>query len=73
MKKASMKRRQIAGKIAVYVILLLITALMIVPFLWMLSASIKSNNQVFQITPFNLFLMNPAGIITREYGQRFRS
>lgn len=59
MKKASMKRRQIAGKIAVYVILLLITALMIVPFLWMLSASIKSNNQVFQITPFQFIPDEP--------------
>lgn len=54
-----MKRRQIAGKIAVYVILLLITALMIVPFLWMLSASIKSNNQVFQITPFQFIPDEP--------------
>ena len=44
MKKASMKRRQIAGKIAVYVILLLITALMVVPFLWMLSCLLYTSD-----------------------------
>jgi len=52
-KKFSSKRRNaIAGKTAVYIILLIITACMIVPFLWMLSASIKSNREVFIMDPF---------------------
>ncbi|MCM1125704.1 MAG: carbohydrate ABC transporter permease [Lachnospiraceae bacterium] len=48
----SKKRNAIAGKTAVYIILLLITAVMIIPFLWMLSASIKSNREVFLMDPF---------------------
>ena len=52
-KKMKSKRNQaIAGKIGVYAILILITVVMIVPFLWMLSASIKSNREVFLMDPF---------------------
>ncbi|WP_442872293.1 carbohydrate ABC transporter permease [Anaerocolumna sp. AGMB13020] len=36
----------------VYIILFIITAIMIVPFLWMLSASIKTNREVFVMDPF---------------------
>lgn len=53
MKKYRSKRKnQIAGKVLIYAILLVITACMIVPFLWMLSASIKSNREVFLMDPF---------------------
>lgn len=48
----SKRRNEIAAKIVIYLILLLITAAMIVPFLWMLSASIKSDREVFQMNPF---------------------
>ncbi|TCL57186.1 carbohydrate ABC transporter membrane protein 2 (CUT1 family) [Kineothrix alysoides] len=48
----SKERNKIAGKVGVYLILLIITAIMIVPFLWMLSASIKSNREVFLMDPF---------------------
>lgn len=51
-KYSSKKRNAIAGKIGIYAILLIITACMIVPFLWMLSASIKSNREVFLMDPF---------------------
>lgn len=51
-KYGSKKRHAIIGKISVYLILLLITACMIVPFLWMLSASIKSDREVFMMDPF---------------------
>lgn len=47
-----MRRKALIGKIVVYVILILIAAVMIVPFLWMLSASIKSDREVFQMNPF---------------------
>lgn len=40
------------GKVLIYILLILITVIMVVPFLWMLSASIKTNNEVFQMTPF---------------------
>ena len=40
------------GKIIIYVILLIITVVMIIPFLWMLSASIKSDREVFMMNPF---------------------
>lgn len=52
MKTKSMRRKALIGKIVVYVILILIAAVMIVPFLWMLSASIKSDREVFQMNPF---------------------
>ena len=48
----SKRKNEIVGKIAVYLILLLVTAAMIVPFLWMLSASIKSDREVFLMDPF---------------------
>lgn len=48
----SKRRNAILGKTMVYVILIIITAVMIVPFLWMLSASIKSNREVFLMDPF---------------------
>ena len=47
-----MRRNAIIGKIAVYAILLLIAAAMIIPFLWMLSASVKADREVFQMDPF---------------------
>ncbi len=52
MHTASMKRNRAIGKVFLYLVLIIITALMIIPFLWMLSASIKSNTEVFKITPF---------------------
>ena len=51
-KLRSKRRNAIIGKVCVYAILLLITAAMVVPFLWMLSASIKSNREVFLMDPF---------------------
>ncbi len=50
MKSASKKRR--LGKFFVYLILILIAAAMLLPFLWMLSASIKTDREVFQMNPF---------------------
>ena len=42
-----MKKKSIAGKIAVYVVLVLLSVLTVIPFLWMLSASLKLNKDVF--------------------------
>lgn len=51
-KTKSASRSRTIGKIIVYAILVVITLIMVIPFLWMLSASIKSNTEVFQMTPF---------------------
>lgn len=51
-KLKSKKRNALIGKITIYTVLVLITIVMIIPFLWMLSASIKSNREVFQMDPF---------------------
>ena len=52
-KKYRLKRRNsIAGKTGIYLVLIIITAIMIIPFLWMLSASIKSDREVFMMNPF---------------------
>ena len=48
----SKSRNALIGKILIYVILLIITVVMIIPFLWMLSASIKSDREVFMMNPF---------------------
>lgn len=49
--KSASRNRRIA-KVFIYAVLILITVIMLIPFLWMLSASIKSNTEVFQMTPF---------------------
>ncbi|MCR5778377.1 MAG: carbohydrate ABC transporter permease [Lachnospiraceae bacterium] len=48
----SLHKRQVVTKIVIYAILIIIAALMIIPFLWMLSASIKSDAEVFKMNPF---------------------
>ena len=48
----SAHRRAVFGKIIVYILLLIIAAAMIIPFLWMFSAAIKSDREVFKINPF---------------------
>ena len=52
MKTKSASKKRLIGRICLYTLLIIITALMVVPFLWMLSASIKSNTEVFEMTPF---------------------
>ena len=51
-RNSSMHRNQVIGKVLIYAILILITLVMITPFLWMLSASIKTSEEVSKITPF---------------------
>lgn len=51
-KYSSKSRNALIGKIILYIILILITVVMVIPFLWMLSASIKSDREVFQMNPF---------------------
>ena len=59
MQTASMKRNRMIGKICLYLLLILITAMMVIPFLWMISASIKNNADVFKITPFKFIPDEP--------------
>lgn len=51
-KYRSKRKNAIFSKMLVYAILLIMTAAMVVPFLWMLSASIKSDREVFLMNPF---------------------
>ncbi len=48
----SAHKKAVIGKVIVYVILIVLALIMIIPFLWMLSASIKSDREVFQMNPF---------------------
>ena len=48
----SAHKKAVASKVVVYVILIILALVMIVPFLWMLSASIKSDREVFLMDPF---------------------
>ncbi len=48
----SAHKKAVAGKIVIYLILIIIAVMMIIPFLWMLSASIKTDREVFQMDPF---------------------
>lgn len=54
----SARKKALVGKICVYVVLIVISLFMIVPFLWMLSASIKTDREVFQV-PFVWIPANP--------------
>lgn len=51
-KYSSKSRNALIGKIILYLILIIITIIMAIPFLWMLSASIKSDREVFKMNPF---------------------
>lgn len=44
---ASQKRRNFISKFLIYFFLIVITACMLLPFLWMLSSSFKLNKDVF--------------------------
>lgn len=55
----SASRKRLIGKICLYIILIIIAAAMLVPFLWMLSASIKSDREVFNMNPFVWIPENP--------------
>ena len=56
--KSKSKNRMI-GKIIIYILLALLVIITILPFIWMLSASIKSDREVFQMNPFVLIPENP--------------
>ena len=47
MKIGSQKRSNAVSRVVIYAVLILITALMLIPFIWMLSASLKMNKDVF--------------------------
>ena len=55
----SAHKKAVAGKVIVYAILIILALVMIVPFLWMLSASIKSDREVFLMNPFVFIPENP--------------
>ena len=57
--ESSKKRRRLLSKIVLYLILIIIAALMAIPFVWMLSASIKADREVFQMNPFVLIPKSP--------------
>lgn len=54
----SKKKNSAIGKIIIYALLILIAALMLIPFLWMLSASLKMNKDVFSF-PIQWIPTNP--------------
>ena len=55
----SAHKKAVIGKVAVYIILILLAMAMAIPFLWMLSASIKTDREVFQMNPFVWIPQNP--------------
>ena len=58
-KTKSKSKHDLIKKVVLYAILILIAVIMAVPFIWMLSASIKSDREVFQMDPFVLIPKNP--------------
>lgn len=57
-KTQSAKTRHTISMVLIYILLILIAALMLVPFVWMLSASLKLNKDVF-IFPIEWIPSNP--------------
>ncbi|MGN0160437.1 MAG: carbohydrate ABC transporter permease [Lachnospiraceae bacterium] len=58
-KERSKRGHAITQKIILYAILIIIAVLMVIPFLWMLSASVKADREVFQMNPFVWIPKNP--------------
>ncbi len=58
-KYKSMEKNRKIGKFVIYFLLILVSLLMIIPFLWMVSASIKTNTEVFKMTPFQFIPDKP--------------
>lgn len=56
---SSIKVKNTIVKIILYLILFLMAAFMILPFLWMLSSSVKLDRQVFDMNPFVLIPKQP--------------
>ena len=54
----SKKTNSLISRILIYAVLILITALMLIPFLWMISASLKMNKDVFSF-PIQWIPSNP--------------
>lgn len=52
MKLKSKQRGENLKKITVYTLLILLMVMMLIPFIWMLSASVKTDREVFQMSPF---------------------
>lgn len=55
----SKRKHQIAQKTILYIVLIIIAIIMVIPFLWMLSASVKPDREVFQMNPFVWIPENP--------------
>jgi len=55
---SSKSKNNVISRIVIYALLILITALMLIPFLWMLSASLKMNKDVFAF-PIQWIPSNP--------------
>lgn len=55
----SRRKHQIAQKTVLYIVLIIIAVIMVIPFLWMLSASVKPDREVFQMNPFVWIPENP--------------
>ncbi len=58
MRNSSIKRQNMVTRILIYAILILISALMLIPFVWMISASFKMNKDVF-VFPIEWIPSNP--------------
>lgn len=55
----SMTEKRKMGKAVIYLLLLIVVLITVLPFVWMLSASIKSDREVFQMNPFVLIPQEP--------------
>ena len=58
-KTKSKSRHALTKRVILYAILIIIAVIMAIPFIWMLSASIKADREVFQMDPFVLIPKNP--------------
>ncbi|MDO5573579.1 MAG: carbohydrate ABC transporter permease [bacterium] len=55
----SAKRKAVLSKTLVYILLIIIAACMLIPFLWMFSAAIKPDREVFRMDPFVFIPADP--------------
>ena len=51
----SARARNIASKVVMYVVLLIMAFIMLVPFVWMILTALKTNQEAISVDPFYIF------------------
>ena len=51
----SARARNIASKVVMYIVLIIMAFIMLVPFVWMILTALKTNQEAISVDPFYIF------------------